>query len=53
MKNKDGLYCYFYNENSVLTLSLLQILLINRELNIFILIQNILKNIPKNIFILE
>jgi len=33
MKNKDGLHCYFYNENSGLTLSLLQILEINRELN--------------------
>ena len=33
MRNKDGLYCYFYNENSGLTFSLLQILELNRELN--------------------
>ena len=32
MNNEDGLYCYFYNEKSGLTLSLLQILEKNREL---------------------
>ena len=32
-KTNDGLYCYFYNEKSGLTFSLLHILEINRELN--------------------
>ena len=56
MENKNGLYCYFYNEKSGLTFSLLQILEKNRELfnkRYFFLIRNTLKNIAKNIFILE